>query len=954
MPYVKKLVMHGFKSFPSPTEILFENSMNVVVGPNGSGKSNITDAICFVLGRLSIKSMRAAKAANLIFSGTKTKKPAHEASVKIVFDNSDNGFQMNNKEIAIERIVRINGQSIYKLNEEVKTRQEILELLARAGIDPHGFNIVLQGEIASLVRMHAEERRAIIEEVSGISIYETRKEKSLRELEKTDEKLKEVSAVLRERTAYLKNLEEERQQALKFKKLEETVNKCKASLLSKDIEEKSKQLKDLVEELDKKNKLKEKIKKEIERKQSEIFELETKINEINSHIQKSAGVEQEKLHEEITNIKSELAGLSVRKESYENRLEELTRRRNELEKNIKVYEKEIEELKKESPLVAKKQEELSRKRKQFSEIEQERNKLYEIKARLENVREKIQDKKLELEKAKSRGEDILRQIENLSKNLTSDNLEEVKKLISKLKEEIKEKNISLIKIDEENIKLNKELSSNESEIARLEKMKRNLPSSDKCPLCQSQLTEEHINQVIKDTEDIINKLFPLTESINKKIKENLDSKNKARKEIDFLLEKTREKEIDIINLFNINQKKEELRNLVNDQKKFQADIDNLILQRQNIEKNISNLSSIEEKHDKAMLEIEEISTRTDKDIDTAILYKERELENIKNIIKRSKRDEEELDKEIKDMTLEIKEKSGLLEDKEEKEKALVEKFNKLFDEKNKYQKNIQDLNSQAMGIQHVLEKEDDLINNFKIENARIMAEKQSLEEEYLQFKEIEILKESREKLKEKLNSSQETLIRIGNVNLRALEVYDSVKGEYDQVYLKVEQLNKEKEEILKIIQEIDNKKKKTFNKTLEEINKLFTRNFVQLSTKGEATLELENKEEPFSAGLDIIIKIGKGKYFDVTSMSGGEQTLIALSLIFAIQEYKPYPFYIFDEVDAALDKRNSERLANLIKRYMKSGQYIVVTHNDSIITEASTLYGVTMQEGVSKIISLQI
>lgn len=178
--------------------------------------------------------------------------------------------------------------------------------------------------------------------------------------------------------------------------------------------------------------------------------------------------------------------------------------------------------------------------------------------------------------------------------------------------------------------------------------------------------------------------------------------------------------------------------------------------------------------------------------------------------------------------------------------------------------------------------------------------------------------------------------------------------EYDAIAEKVNQLDKEKQEILKIVEEIDNKKKKTFNKTLTEINSLFSRNFSQLSTKGIAFLEPENKEDIFSAGLDIIIKVGKGKYFDVTSLSGGEQTLIALSLIFAIQEYNPYHFYIFDEIDAALDKRNSERLAGLLKKHMKSGQYLIITHNDALISESSTLYGVSMQEGISKVISLQI
>jgi len=247
MVFVKKLVMKGFKSFAKETEVPFTNSMNVIVGPNGSGKSNITDAICFVLGRLSVKSMRAAKSTHLIFAGTKEYKPSHEASVTIVFDNTDNKFSINKNEVAIQRIVRSNGQGIYKINEEVKTRQEVLELLALAGIDPYGFNIVLQGEISSVVKMNGEERRKVLEEVAGISIYELRKEKSLKEMEKTEEKLKEVQSILRERTSYLRNLEEERKQALKFKKLEEMVKKCKASILKKKIDEKKKEISHLEE-----------------------------------------------------------------------------------------------------------------------------------------------------------------------------------------------------------------------------------------------------------------------------------------------------------------------------------------------------------------------------------------------------------------------------------------------------------------------------------------------------------------------------------------------------------------------------------------------------------------------------------------------------------------------------------------------------------------------------------
>ncbi len=191
--------------------------------------------------------------------------------------------------------------------------------------------------------------------------------------------------------------------------------------------------------------------------------------------------------------------------------------------------------------------------------------------------------------------------------------------------------------------------------------------------------------------------------------------------------------------------------------------------------------------------------------------------------------------------------------------------------------------------------------------------------------------------------------------MRALEVYEDVRKQYEEVDEKTKKLETEKQEILNIIAEIDKKKKKTFLKMFTTINERFTNNFSKLIfNKGPAFLRLENEEDPFAGGIDVDVKIAKGKYLDINSLSGGERTLAALALIFAIQEYKPHYFYIFDEIDAALDKRNSEKLSSLIVNSIGKAQYIIISHNDPVISEAKTLYGVTMQEGVSKILSLKI
>lgn len=954
MPYIKKLVFDGFKSFAQEVEIPFEHGMNVIVGPNGSGKSNVVDGICFVLGRLSMKSIRADKSTGLIFSGSKTKKAASEASVKLVFDNSDNGFSIEDREIIIERIVRENGQGIYKINSEIKTRQEIIEMLASAGIDPHGFNIVLQGEISSFAQMHPEERRKVIEEVAGISVYEARKEKSLHELDKTDEKLREVGAILRERTSYLKNLEEERQEALKYKNAEEILKRCKASLIHKDLEEKKKEIADLSRNLEQEQKVKEKIRAGLENLQQEIKSMEDKINEINEHIQTSSGIEQEKLHEDITNLKASLAGLTVRKENLENRLAEIIRRRDELTKSIQDYEKEIEELKKKSPIVAKKQEELRKKKEEFSRIEEKRKKLYSMEHELASLRERIKDKQRSIERIKNESDLTIKHIELLSKGVSEHSFDACKSNITKIQEDIAGLRKGIDGISGSRLEYEKSISVFFAEIKRLEKIKQDVAKLDICPLCQSKISESHIEHVISDSDGKIKTFEKEIENASKNIEILENQKIDALSKIHGFEELLQGKQAELLKLQNIDSKKDYLKKLVADQASADKDIVDWEKKKKTYEAEIRTIEEVEESYDKIMLEIQEISAMNEGNVDTSIMYKERELDNIKNIIKRSLKDEENIIRDRDNVAGELSAKTEILAKREKEDEELARKFRKLFDDRFKIQQEMHEKNNSLIVIQQDLRSSEDKINNFKIEKARHDAELESLQIEFQQYNGIELLQGSRDHLKERLQKSEYIMAGVGSVNLRALEVYDTVKQEYDAVQERVKKLEEEKVQIIKVIEEIDRKKKRTFTKTLEDINVIFTRNFMQLSIKGEAFLEAENNEDPFSAGLNIIIKVGKGKYFDVTSLSGGEQTLVALSLIFAIQEYKPYSFYLFDEIDAALDKRNSEKLAALVKRYIKSGQYIIITHNDAIITEASTLYGVTMQEGISKVVSLKL
>ncbi|MFZ5955760.1 MAG: chromosome segregation SMC family protein [Nanoarchaeota archaeon] len=954
MTHIKKLVIHGFKSFANKTEIPFENAMNVVVGPNGSGKSNITDALCFALGRLSIKSIRAAKAANLLFSGNKYHKPAGEAFVELVFDNFDKTFAMDANEVSIKRIVRKNGLSIYKINNTVKTRQEIVELLAQAGIDPNGFNIVLQGEIASLIKINPEERRKIIEEVAGISIYESRKEKSLKEIEKTDEKLKEVSAVLRERIAYLKNLEREREEALNFQKLEETIKRCKLTIISKELKDKEKEIENLNKEIENLNKEIEKIKEQIKKKSQIVEELELKANQISKQIQSSTSNEQETLHKEISEFKAQIAGLKVRKENFENRIQSNKSKNVTFKDKIKTLEKEISEIKTSSPEIKKQQEKVKNYQEKLDSLEKDRRRFYFIKSELNTLQNKKSEKERFLIELKKEADMIEKNISSLFTEIkyvkSSEKGATLKQEISRNISEISEK---LALFSKKELEMEKENAILSMEILKEEEIKKEILKLDICPLCKSKVTKEHINKVVAESD---HKIEAAKKKQEQNEKEKIKTKNESeelKQKLESLKIKLNEIEIDIFKIRNADEKKEQIKRILENEKSSKSEAEEISLKIEVLRKEFEKLKNVEEEYDDMRLKLQEISF-FDMDVDTEITIKQRELSRLSVEIKSISRDEEETEGELKSINERLKENEKILETKEIEEQKLYERFQKLFNEKNAIQDNQKAVETEIIGMQNILRNHEDKNNLFNIQKAKFNAEKESIEFGLKEFESLEPLQISFEQAKEKLSKSQMKISEIGSVNLRSLDIYNQVKEQCDQVQEKMSTIEKEKEKISKIIEEIDKKKKKSFLTTLDAVNGFFTRNFSQLSNKGEVFLDLENKKEPFAGGLNIIIKVAKGKYFDVTSLSGGEKTLIALSLIFAIQEYKPYCFYIFDEIDAALDKHNSEKLAALVKQYMTCGQYIIITHNDALISEASALYGVSMQENISKIISLKI
>jgi chromosome segregation protein len=331
MTAIKRISMTGFKSFGNRNvTVKLASGFTCIVGPNGSGKSNVIDGICFCLGRLSKKTMRAKSLTDLIFSGTSKIKPGNHAEVTMVFDNTNHEFPTDAEEFAISRSIKRNGQGAYKVQGKSATRTDILNALATANIDPEGYNFVLQGKIVELTHMDSDARRKFIESLIGLEKYDEMKDATLKELEKADKDLGKFEAIFSEIAKQLRAVEKERNDALKWKELDTLARQASAQLialrisklrteetqLESSIEESQLAIEDLMTRI-------ESVKGEIEAKNFEMKTLEEEIT--------GKDEQRQKANEGLTQAKQKHSSKETELKIAKDNLEKLDQRKTKLE-----------------------------------------------------------------------------------------------------------------------------------------------------------------------------------------------------------------------------------------------------------------------------------------------------------------------------------------------------------------------------------------------------------------------------------------------------------------------------------------------------------------------------------------------------------------------------------------------------------------------------------------------
>ena len=369
--HLKQLELQGFKSFADKTILEFKSGITTVIGPNGSGKSNIADAIRWVLGEQSMKSLRGSKSEDVIFAGTQNRKSLGFAEVSIVIDNEDNTLPIEFSEVTVTRRLYRTGESGYFINKTPCRLKDVVELFMDTGIGKDGYSIIGQGKIDEILSNKSEDRRHVFEEAAGIVKYRTRREEAEKKLEQTKINLIRINDILSEIEANLEPLKAQAEKAKHFLSLKEELKNIEIGLFiykidtykekleslknDKDIFEsqKTEEEEKLTSMQDKKETLKKEldsILEEIERMQNIGFESKTKIEQIMSNINVSkeriSNNEQnrQRLEGEINLDKQNILNLEEEKKSKESKKVSLTENKEKFQKELDEKTKELEKL----------------------------------------------------------------------------------------------------------------------------------------------------------------------------------------------------------------------------------------------------------------------------------------------------------------------------------------------------------------------------------------------------------------------------------------------------------------------------------------------------------------------------------------------------------------------------------------------------------------------------------
>ena len=976
--YLKEIRAVGFKSFADKIKIDFTNGISGVVGPNGSGKSNVVDAVRWVLGEQSVKQLRGeGTMSDVIFSGSKSRRPASSASVTLVFDNTDKYLPIDYTEVSIKRCIYKTGENEYYLNNEKCRLKDILDLLADTGVSKESFNIISQGDIGAILSNKPEERRIIFEAAANTLKYKKRKEEALRKLERTHSNMDRLNDVMIELDTNLKPLKEQSKKAKKYLENKNKLDEIEVSLI--------------VNEVDTINKEYQNDKMLVNLLNEELIEIEKNSNLDSSKIEELK-LKQTKKEEELYNLQGLLTNVTAKVNSLMGKKDLIMERKkydasdNKIHDNMMTLKENI--LKKEN------------------EIFVTSNKIEIIKGKLNLLNEKLKEKENLYNSIKQ--EHDLRERKLLEHNRLEN---EIRYKIEMLRNSIE--NNSALPYSIKNIIDNPKLVGIRGVIASL------IETDKEYSLAISTALGAAANYLVVDDEFSAKEAIKYLK-INKFGRATFFPLNIIKgKEIDDLTYKMLLKENDFVAVASsLVRYESSYDNIIKNQlgttivvKDINAANDiarkinyryrlvtldgellhvggsltggssknsnTLITQKHDLEDNLKLLDDLEKKRSNLEMSINEEGYRYKSILEDKSKLSEEQTNfeiELKYELERKLVFEEELEKlkdEQKDInslmnnTLSIEEEK-VIEDfyeQEKQRKELTLRVQNLKDEVVNLKETVSQIEMNSkMNNQEFYKKQQKLkeleikVNRFDVKLDNLL---NTLTEDYSmtfeKARENYFLEMDTQEARKIVDNCKLEIKKLGDVNVGAIEEYERLCQRYDFLSSQKDDLIKAEDTILKIIKELDDIMKERFVNTFDQIKVKFKEVFRKLFGGGNAELKLTDPNDILNTGIDIKA-LPPGKTLQhISLLSGGEKTLTAISLLFAILEVRPIPFCILDEVEAALDDVNVDNFGKFLNEFKDKTQFIVITHKKKTMEYADLLYGITMQEsGVSKLVSVKL
>lgn len=961
--FLKRIELQGFKSFADKSVITFDSDVIGIVGPNGCGKSNINDAIRWVLGEQSVKSLRGSSMSDVIFNGSTQRKPVNMAEVTLVFDNSRHALNIEYEEVEVtRRLHRQSGEGEYFINRTPCRLKDIVNLVMDTGLGRDSLSIISQGNISAFADAKPEERRALFEEAAGVAKYKKRKNESLGKLSRTQDNLSRLEDIIVELERQVNPLKRQAKKAEVYKEKKTELEKVEISVLVDEIEN---------------------LNKEIETFKQKAFDLETK-----------------KAMCETTIAVEDTKNSELRSEMYQ------------LDREINKLQERFAKLTENSRMLEARKIEMDEKRKYAIEFANSAEKAKELKAMMEEAHYEYEDRK---KRAQSLETDLVlykEQMESLEHDISYctqeaaqanailNRLQNRKDVLENLAKQPFNHQQAVKSIIEANLngvlgvvsqifrpKVNYETAisnalggamyhivSKDEASARhaIDFLKKNksgratfLPLTVIKPRTMNnehRILAENSKGFLGVASDFVEneeRFCDLRDSLlgNVVIVDQLINANEIAKVLRYQY-KIVTLDGDIVNRGGSMTGGQGRNNTtpLTIQKELTSLLQSLDGQMLKVEGLQSQLSSLQAKKDRTSSDIVQIQISLAQ-LDPIVKAKWAKYERLKADYEQVAPVDEDIQQELLDDDIvvrlsrlhsEIDEISSQMKSKRERRMKAGSEVERKDAQIRQLRRDLNILQNDEREVEVKQAKAET-----RLESAlERLSSTYEMTFTYAQEQKVEM---DMEEARKKVAILRQEISSLGNVNLDAPQEYAQVSERFEFLSKQKEDLLMAKEKILNAIDEMDEIMIKQFTEMFEKINAELNDVFRSLFGGGKARLFMVDPEDVLNTGIDIDVQPPGKTVQNIRLFSGGEKSLIAICVLFSILKARTMPLCIFDEVEAALDQANVERFAKYISKFRGESQFIVVTHRPGTMAQCDALYGVTMQQnGVSQLLKVKL